>query len=59
RRAGGDPRRSRDRPPLTGCFQTMTTLETGREAAAYFQTFVRANNDDWGELMQGVNPNQG
>ena len=37
----------------------MTTLETGREAAAYLQEFVRANTDDWADLMRGVNPNQG
>ncbi len=37
----------------------MTTLETGREAAAYLQQFVRANTGDWAELMKGVNPNQG
>ena len=36
----------------------MTTLETGREAAAYLQKFVRAHTKEWAELMQGVNPNQ-
>ena len=37
----------------------MTTLETGREAAAYLQQYVRANTDDWADLMRGVNPKEG
>ena len=46
--------RCSDRP-----FRIMTTLKTGRAAAAYFQKFVRAHSGDYAELMQGVNPNQG
>jgi hypothetical protein len=37
----------------------MTPLKAGRSAAAYFQKFVRAHTDEYAELMQGVNPNQG
>ena len=37
----------------------MTTLKTARSAAGYFQKFVRAKSDGWGELMRNVHPNQG
>jgi hypothetical protein len=37
----------------------VTTPERGREAAAYFQQFIRSHRAEYAELMQGVNPNQG
>jgi hypothetical protein len=37
----------------------MTPLERGREAAAYFQQFVRVRRRDYAELMQNVHPDQG
>lgn len=37
----------------------MTPLQRGRQAAAYFQRFVRARHKDYAELMINIHPNQG
>lgn len=50
---------ARDLPEYDLRIFDMDELELAKKAGIYLQSFARAQQNDWADLMQGVNPNQG